>query len=85
MLSEVTLILTLRTSLNVIRGDLILTLRTSLNVRGDNPYLKNHTKYLNPPLPRIKKLAAAHRVKLGDSLALHQFYRDLDSEEAWIR
>ena len=25
------------------------------------------------------------RVKLGEALALHQFFRDIDDEEAWIR
>ena len=33
----------------------------------------------------LQELAAQRRDKLEASLALQQFYRDLDEEEAWIR
>lgn len=33
----------------------------------------------------VKKLAAKRREKLGDAQTLHQFLRDIDDEEAWIK
>ena len=34
---------------------------------------------------RVKDLAARRRGKLGDAQTTHQFLRDIDEEEAWIK
>lgn len=34
---------------------------------------------------RIKERCEERHAKLGEALALHQFFRDIDDEEAWIR
>ena len=46
--------------------------------------------YVIPQFPsciifRIRERVEERRVKLGEALALHQFFRDIDDEEAWIR
>ena len=33
----------------------------------------------------LKALAEERKLALNNSLKLHQFYRDMDEEEAWIR
>ena len=34
---------------------------------------------------RVKDLAASRRQKLDEANTLHQFFRDIDDEEAWIK
>lgn len=34
---------------------------------------------------RVKDMAEDRHKKLDESNALHQFYRDLDDEESWIK
>ena len=36
-------------------------------------------------LLRVKDMAADRHKKLDESNALHQFYRDVDDEESWIK
>jgi len=34
---------------------------------------------------RVKTLAAHRRARLNEAQTLHQFFRDIDDEEAWIK
>lgn len=40
---------------------------------------------VNGRLDRVQNLAAGRRAKLNESHRLHQFFRDLDDEESWIK
>ena len=34
---------------------------------------------------RVRTLAAHRRARLNEAQTLHQFFRDIDDEEAWIK
>ena len=40
---------------------------------------------LIPLLPRIKEFAVHRRNRLNEANTMHQFLRDIDDEEAWIK
>ncbi|XP_025060778.1 spectrin alpha chain, non-erythrocytic 1 isoform X4 [Alligator sinensis] len=51
----------------------------------DTSQVKDKRDTINERFQRIKSMAAARRAKLNESHRLHQFFRDMDDEESWIK
>ncbi|XP_040180668.1 spectrin alpha chain, non-erythrocytic 1 isoform X1 [Rana temporaria] len=51
----------------------------------DTSQVKDKRDAINDRFQRIKGMASARRSKLNESHRLHQFFRDLDDEESWIK
>ncbi|XP_041430679.1 spectrin alpha chain, non-erythrocytic 1 isoform X5 [Xenopus laevis] len=51
----------------------------------DTTQVKEKRDAINDRFQRIKSMAAARRSRLNESHRLHQFFRDLDDEESWIK
>lgn len=51
----------------------------------DTSQVKDKRNGVNSRFTKIKSMAAARRAKLNESHRLHQFFRDLDDEESWIK
>ncbi|KAH0615580.1 hypothetical protein JD844_005026 [Phrynosoma platyrhinos] len=51
----------------------------------DTSQVKDKRDTINGRFQRIKNMAAARRAKLNESHRLHQFFRDMDDEESWIK
>ncbi|KAG8447987.1 hypothetical protein GDO86_015185 [Hymenochirus boettgeri] len=51
----------------------------------DTSQVKEKRDAINERFQRIKGMATARRCRLNESHRLHQFFRDLDDEESWIK
>uniref|UniRef100_A0A6Q2Y390 Spectrin alpha chain, non-erythrocytic 1 n=1 Tax=Esox lucius TaxID=8010 RepID=A0A6Q2Y390_ESOLU len=51
----------------------------------DPTQVKDKRDAVNGRFAKIKSMAAGRRAKLNESHRLHQFFRDLDDEESWIK
>uniref|UniRef100_A0A8C6YII4 Spectrin alpha, non-erythrocytic 1 n=1 Tax=Naja naja TaxID=35670 RepID=A0A8C6YII4_NAJNA len=51
----------------------------------DTSQVKDKRDTINGRFQRIKNMAAGRRAKLNESHRLHQFFRDMDDEESWIK
>uniref|UniRef100_A0A670YZN1 Spectrin alpha chain, non-erythrocytic 1 n=1 Tax=Pseudonaja textilis TaxID=8673 RepID=A0A670YZN1_PSETE len=51
----------------------------------DTSQVKEKRDTINGRFQRIKNMAAGRRAKLNESHRLHQFFRDMDDEESWIK
>ncbi|XP_040260713.1 spectrin alpha chain, non-erythrocytic 1 isoform X6 [Bufo bufo] len=51
----------------------------------DTSQVKDKRDAINDRFLRIKSMASARRSRLNESHRLHQFFRDLDDEESWIK
>ncbi|XP_035766449.1 spectrin alpha chain, non-erythrocytic 1 [Neolamprologus brichardi] len=51
----------------------------------DTTQVKDKRDAVNGRFAKIKNMAASRRAKLNESHRLHQFFRDLDDEESWIK
>lgn len=51
----------------------------------DTSQVKDKRDAVNGRFVKIKSMAAGRRAKLNESHRLHQFFRDLDDEESWIK
>ncbi len=51
----------------------------------DTSQVKDKRDAINGRFGKIKSMAAGRRAKLNESHRLHQFFRDLDDEESWIK
>ncbi|KAM8933888.1 spectrin alpha chain, non-erythrocytic 1 isoform 3-T3 [Pelodytes ibericus] len=51
----------------------------------DTTQVKDKRDAINERFLRIKTMATARRSRLNESHRLHQFFRDLDDEESWIK
>uniref|UniRef100_A0A8C9G0U5 SH3 domain-containing protein n=1 Tax=Pavo cristatus TaxID=9049 RepID=A0A8C9G0U5_PAVCR len=51
----------------------------------DTSQVKDKRETINGRFQRIKSMAAARRARLNESHRLHQFFRDMDDEESWIK
>uniref|UniRef100_A0AAQ4S231 Spectrin alpha, non-erythrocytic 1 n=1 Tax=Gasterosteus aculeatus aculeatus TaxID=481459 RepID=A0AAQ4S231_GASAC len=51
----------------------------------DTSQVKDKRDAVNGRFTKIKTMAAGRRAKLNESHRLHQFFRDLDDEESWIK
>lgn len=51
----------------------------------DTSQVKDKRDAINGRFSKIKSMAAGRRAKLNESHRLHQFFRDLDDEESWIK
>uniref|UniRef100_A0A8C7S6A5 Spectrin alpha chain, non-erythrocytic 1 n=1 Tax=Oncorhynchus mykiss TaxID=8022 RepID=A0A8C7S6A5_ONCMY len=51
----------------------------------DPTQVKDKRNAVNGRFAKIKSMAAGRRAKLNESHRLHQFFRDLDDEESWIK
>lgn len=51
----------------------------------DTSQVKDKRNGVNGRFAKIKSMAAARRARLNESHRLHQFFRDLDDEESWIK
>uniref|UniRef100_A0A8C0VWT4 Spectrin alpha chain, non-erythrocytic 1 n=1 Tax=Cyanistes caeruleus TaxID=156563 RepID=A0A8C0VWT4_CYACU len=51
----------------------------------DTSQVKDKRETINGRFQRIKGMASARRAKLNESHRLHQFFRDMDDEESWIK
>uniref|UniRef100_A0A665WIH7 Spectrin alpha chain, non-erythrocytic 1 n=1 Tax=Echeneis naucrates TaxID=173247 RepID=A0A665WIH7_ECHNA len=51
----------------------------------DTSQVKEKRDAVNGRFTKIKSMAAGRRAKLNESHRLHQFFRDLDDEESWIK
>uniref|UniRef100_A0A8D3BV56 Spectrin alpha, non-erythrocytic 1 n=1 Tax=Scophthalmus maximus TaxID=52904 RepID=A0A8D3BV56_SCOMX len=51
----------------------------------DTSLVKDKRDAVNGRFTKIKSMAAGRRAKLNESHRLHQFFRDLDDEESWIK
>ncbi|XP_075434718.1 spectrin alpha chain, non-erythrocytic 1 isoform X8 [Ascaphus truei] len=51
----------------------------------DTSQVKDKRTAINDRFLRIKSMASARRGRLNESHRLHQFFRDLDDEESWIK
>ncbi|KAJ7409265.1 hypothetical protein BTVI_57146 [Pitangus sulphuratus] len=51
----------------------------------DTSQVKDKRETINGRFQRIKGMAAARRARLNESHRLHQFFRDMDDEESWIK
>eukprot|EP00061_Rhincodon_typus_P014707 g41918.t1 len=51
----------------------------------DTTQVKDKRNAVNSRFQKIKDMATTRRAKLNDSHRLHQFFRDLDDEESWIK
>jgi len=51
----------------------------------DTENIKEKKQSINERYERVKTLAAHRRARLNEAQTLHQFFRDIDDEEAWIK
>ncbi|ELK07245.1 Spectrin alpha chain, brain [Pteropus alecto] len=51
----------------------------------DTSRVKDKRDTINGRFQKIKSMAASRRAKLNESHRLHQFFRDMDDEESWIK
>ncbi|XP_012876722.1 PREDICTED: spectrin alpha chain, non-erythrocytic 1 [Dipodomys ordii] len=51
----------------------------------DTSQVKEKRDTINGRFQKIKSMAASRRAKLSESHRLHQFFRDMDDEESWIK
>ncbi|KAG8512815.1 Spectrin alpha chain, non-erythrocytic 1, partial [Galemys pyrenaicus] len=51
----------------------------------DTSQVKDKRDTVNSRFQKIKSMAAARRARLNESHRLHQFFRDMDDEESWIK
>lgn len=51
----------------------------------DTSQVKDKRDTINGRFQKIKSMATARRAKLNESHRLHQFFRDMDDEESWIK
>ncbi|KAF3849432.1 hypothetical protein F7725_015929 [Dissostichus mawsoni] len=51
----------------------------------DTSQVKDKRDAVNGRFAKIKSMASGRRAKLNESHRLHQFFRDLDDEESWIK
>ena len=51
----------------------------------DTTQVKDKRDAVNGRFGKIKSMAGGRRAKLNESHRLHQFFRDLDDEESWIK
>ncbi|XP_063100202.1 spectrin alpha chain, non-erythrocytic 1 isoform X1 [Cavia porcellus] len=51
----------------------------------DTSQVKDKRDTINGRFQKIKSMAASRRTKLSESHRLHQFFRDMDDEESWIK
>ncbi|XP_041098653.1 spectrin alpha chain, non-erythrocytic 1 isoform X8 [Polyodon spathula] len=51
----------------------------------DTTQVKDKRDAVNDRFAKIKSMASGRRSKLNESHRLHQFFRDLDDEESWIK
>uniref|UniRef100_A0A3Q3W9R3 Spectrin alpha chain, non-erythrocytic 1 n=1 Tax=Mola mola TaxID=94237 RepID=A0A3Q3W9R3_MOLML len=51
----------------------------------DTSQVKDKRDAVNGRFTKVKSMAAGRRAKLNESHRLHQFFRDLDDEESWIK
>ncbi|XP_069465273.1 spectrin alpha chain, non-erythrocytic 1 isoform X4 [Ambystoma mexicanum] len=51
----------------------------------DTTQVKEKRDAINDRFRRIKSMASGRRAKLNESHRLHQFFRDMDDEESWIK
>uniref|UniRef100_A0A2K6RGE1 Spectrin alpha chain, non-erythrocytic 1 n=1 Tax=Rhinopithecus roxellana TaxID=61622 RepID=A0A2K6RGE1_RHIRO len=51
----------------------------------DTSQVKDKRDTINGRFQKIKSMAASRRAKLNESHRLHQFFRDMDDEESWIK
>ncbi|CAF90368.1 unnamed protein product [Tetraodon nigroviridis] len=51
----------------------------------DTSQVKDKRSGVNARFAKIKSMAATRRARLNESHRLHQFFRDLDDEESWIK
>ena len=51
----------------------------------DTTLVKDKRDAVNVRFTKIKSMAGGRRAKLNESHRLHQFFRDLDDEESWIK
>uniref|UniRef100_A0A452V9R5 Spectrin alpha chain, non-erythrocytic 1 n=1 Tax=Ursus maritimus TaxID=29073 RepID=A0A452V9R5_URSMA len=51
----------------------------------DTSQVKDKRDTINGRFQKIKTMAASRRAKLNESHRLHQFFRDMDDEESWIK
>ena len=69
----------MRNFVKILRTCILVFRATSIAFRQEK--CCNCTTFIS----RIKERCEERYVKLGEALALHQFFRDIDDEEAWIR
>uniref|UniRef100_A0A8C5A923 Spectrin alpha, non-erythrocytic 1 n=1 Tax=Gadus morhua TaxID=8049 RepID=A0A8C5A923_GADMO len=55
------------------------------SIAFDTTVVKDKRDAVNGRFAKIKSMAAGRRAKLNESHRLHQFFRDLDDEESWIK
>ena len=51
----------------------------------DTESIKEKKQTINERYERVTTLAAHRRARLDEANTLHQFFRDIDDEEAWIK
>uniref|UniRef100_A0A2K5R8N0 Spectrin alpha chain, non-erythrocytic 1 n=1 Tax=Cebus imitator TaxID=2715852 RepID=A0A2K5R8N0_CEBIM len=51
----------------------------------DTSQVKDKRDTINGRFQKIKSMAASRRARLNESHRLHQFFRDMDDEESWIK
>lgn len=51
----------------------------------DTSQVKDKRDAINSQFQKIKGMAASRRARLNESHRLHQFFRDMDDEESWIK
>lgn len=51
----------------------------------DTSRVKDKRDTINGRFQKIKSMAASRRARLNESHRLHQFFRDMDDEESWIK
>ncbi|XP_036385628.1 spectrin alpha chain, non-erythrocytic 1-like isoform X3 [Megalops cyprinoides] len=51
----------------------------------DTTLVKDKRNAVNARFAKIQNMASSRRAKLNESHRLHQFFRDLDDEESWIK
>uniref|UniRef100_A0A8C0M7W9 Spectrin alpha chain, non-erythrocytic 1 n=1 Tax=Canis lupus familiaris TaxID=9615 RepID=A0A8C0M7W9_CANLF len=51
----------------------------------DTSQVKDKRDTINGRFQKIKNMAASRRARLNESHRLHQFFRDMDDEESWIK
>ncbi|ESO09912.1 hypothetical protein HELRODRAFT_156368 [Helobdella robusta] len=51
----------------------------------DTENIKEKKQSINERYERVRTLAAHRRTRLNEAQTLHQFFRDIDDEEAWIK
>lgn len=51
----------------------------------DTSQVKDKRDTINSRFQKIKSMAASRRARLNESHRLHQFFRDMDDEESWIK